>query len=358
MEAFRNLRKPAENPNQNLRRIYHEPGNSSEKSRIYKLQIELKKYTSREFKKSANGFSINCWPQAGKWASWKLNCSKSRRLRVRVLKTNTNIEEPKATQFRQRHDIPDKKKQKPSPLIGTILDKYREASYPDSRQKERDKDSSYFHDQEDYYTMLKSFFGQKYVNELRQSLLNEYHLWRKKPDRMRAGTVGDRITDLELTCLSNALGWAFGQDVIQENPIKSRTRYQSSKDVRHCKELAPEDMDQLHQACGLMFSNRKGESLGWQALFEALSGVRTCEALAMRLDANRATLEPFLPTVAFFVSVVPKSQNMKFLRFNCMRGCSIGVPPILNGTRSGIRTVRGISRACAMAEPLTFRIAP
>jgi integrase len=35
-----------------------------------------------------------------------------------------------------------------------------------------------------------------------------------------------------------------------------------------------------------MFSNRKSESLGWQALFEALSGVRTCEALAMRLDAE------------------------------------------------------------------------
>jgi hypothetical protein len=57
----------------------------------------------------------------------------------------TNIEEFKANQFRQRHDIPDKKKQKPSPLIGLILDKYREASYPDSRQKERDKDSSYYH---------------------------------------------------------------------------------------------------------------------------------------------------------------------------------------------------------------------
>jgi hypothetical protein len=135
-----------------------------------------------------------------------------------------------------------------------LLDKYREAGYPNARQKARDKESSYFRDQEAYYTILKQFFAQKYVGELRPALLNEYHRWRKNPDRLREGATGDCITDLELTCLSNCITWGAGQDMVQENQIKSRTRYQFSMDVRHCKELAPEDMNDLHRACIPLFS--------------------------------------------------------------------------------------------------------
>lgn len=197
-----------------------------------------------------------------------------------------NLEALKGVQFCNRHGIPGEEKIKKSPLIGGLLDKYREAGYPNARQKPRDKESSYFQDQESYHTTLKQFFAQKYVGELRPSLLNEYHRWRKCPGRLRAGATGDRITDLELTCLSNALTWAAGEDVVQANPIKSRTRYQSGKDVRHCKDLAPEDMNDVHRACVRLFSSRRSETLGWQATFEAMSGVRTSEALAMRLDAK------------------------------------------------------------------------
>jgi hypothetical protein len=197
-----------------------------------------------------------------------------------------NMEELRGNQFRKRHEIPEEEEAGPSPLLGGLLDKYREAGYPNMRQKPRDKDSSYFRDQEAYYTMLKKFFAQKFESELRPALLNEYHRWRTNPERLKAGATGDRITDLELTCLSNTCTWAASEDIIKVNRIKNRTRYQSSKDVRHCKELAPEDMDDVHLACVPFFSDRRSEVLGWQATFAAMSGVRTCEALALRTDAK------------------------------------------------------------------------
>lgn len=54
------------------------------------------------------------------------------------------------------------------------------------RQKPRDKDSNYFNAQEDYDTLLKQFFAQKYESELRPALLNESHRWRKEPERLKA----------------------------------------------------------------------------------------------------------------------------------------------------------------------------
>lgn len=212
--------------------------------------------------------------------------------------------------FRKQHEIPEEIAQKPSPQVGIILSSYREVGYPDAKQRPRDKGSAYYRAQEDYYTMLQKFFGQRFVNELRPALLHEYHTWRKAQIRrnQRGGDTGikdcneflngaakeegvkwrkgNRIVDLELTSLSNALTWAAGHDLIHDNPIKNRTRFCSSRDVRHCKELAPEDMNDLHTICIPLFSNRRSEALGWQAVFESLTGVRTEEALAMRLDAK------------------------------------------------------------------------
>ena len=85
-----------------------------------------------------------------------------------------NAEDLKSVQFRNRHNIPDEKRTKHSPAICGLLDEYRETGYPNARQKARDEDSSYFRDQEAYYTNLKLFFAQKLVSELRPALLNEY----------------------------------------------------------------------------------------------------------------------------------------------------------------------------------------
>ena len=65
-----------------------------------------------------------------------------------------------------------------------------------------------------------------------------------------------------------------------------RARHHNSADSMHCKDLAPADADELHRIAGKLFSDPRSEALGWQALFEALTGLRTNEALSLRMDAR------------------------------------------------------------------------
>ena len=48
----------------------------------------------------------------------------------------------------------------------------------------------------------------------------------------------------------------------------------------------PHDTEALHEIAALMFSDIRAETLGWQMMFEAFTGLRTCEALRMRTDAQ------------------------------------------------------------------------
>ena len=101
---------------------------------------------------------------------------------------------------------------------------------------------------------------------------------------MRKGT-GHRSTDLELNTLNNAMKWAVRKQLLKSNPVAERVRYYSPTQARHCKDVAPISADDLHTTARLLFADRRSESLGWQALFEALTGLRTGEALALRMDA-------------------------------------------------------------------------
>ena len=48
----------------------------------------------------------------------------------------------------------------------------------------------------------------------------------------------------------------------------------------------PYDTEALHNVVSLMFADIRAETLGWQMLFEAFTGLRTCEALRLRTDAQ------------------------------------------------------------------------
>lgn len=190
--------------------------------------------------------------------------------------------------LKKAHGIEDEP-EKPSPLIGPLLDEYRKADYPDMRMQPRDRQSTYFRDQEDYYAMLRQFFATHHVSELRPALLIAYKEWRTDKQRLRCESDGGlRIVDLELTCLSNCLNWAANLDKIPVNPIKSRTKFVSSKNVTHCKERAPLNVDDLHTVTAPLFAgyNRRGEAIAFQAIWEALSGCRSKEAVELRIDAK------------------------------------------------------------------------
>ena len=62
--------------------------------------------------------------------------------------------------------------------------------------------------------------------------------------------------------------------------------------IDHCREFMPGNADELHKLAALFFGGERSqlEVLAWQALLEAMPGLRTCEALQLRADA--APYEP------------------------------------------------------------------
>jgi integrase len=140
--------------------------------------------------------------------------------------------------------------------------------------------------QEAYRLRLASidqFFGLKNAKDLRLSDCLDYAKWRMQ--RAQQGT-GARSAEIDLQALSNVLNWAVSMNFIEVNPILRRPRFVKSSEVRHCRDCAPENIDQVHSVARRLFLDKRSAPLGWQLLFEALTGCRTSEILAMRYDAK------------------------------------------------------------------------
>lgn len=128
---------------------------------------------------------------------------------------------------------------------------------------------------------LRAIFDAVEVDELDQDKLDDYRNWRRKQVRaVRGKKDGARTVDKELTTFSKALDWALRKKVIiAANPIANRVTYCKSKNVHHCRDYKPESVDELHSIAGKLFANTISEVLGWQALFEGMTGLRTGEIL-------------------------------------------------------------------------------
>ena len=166
--------------------------------------------------------------------------------------------------------------------VTKVINRYQADGYPDKKGNRR-KEGSHLRAETDACERLLAFFDDVAAEDLDQNVLDEYHTWRQ--GNVTKGE-GHRTTDLELNTLTNALCWAVRKKLIHDNPIKSRVRYHSSTNARHCKALAPANVDELHEIAEKLFRDRRSETLGWQCLFEALTGLRTNEVLALRLDSR------------------------------------------------------------------------
>jgi hypothetical protein len=92
---------------------------------------------------------------------------------------------------------------------------------------------------------------------------------------------------MELNTLSNAMLWGMRCNLIQQHPLSfRRPRYCCAKSVKHCRDFMPHDTEAMHEIGKLMFADIRSETLGWQFIFEAFTGLRTCEALQLRTDAK------------------------------------------------------------------------
>lgn len=170
-----------------------------------------------------------------------------------------------------------------SVTVRKVITTYQDAGYPGKKGIAR-ADGKHRSAEEGYCKTLLSYFnGDKSAAELVQDDLDQYHSWRI--ERVTKGD-GHRTTDLELNTLNNAMRWAVRKRMLKTNPIASRERYHSSKDVTHCREYAPSDVEEFHKIAGVLMSSRRSETLGWQYLFEGLTGLRTEEILSFRMDAR------------------------------------------------------------------------
>jgi integrase len=130
---------------------------------------------------------------------------------------------------------------------------------------------------------LKFFKGVE-IASIDAPKLNQYFLWRTKN---AAAGANLRATDIDLSSLSSLFGWGVQLGHIPSNPIYQRKRFSTCDDVKNCSLYQPRSDEELHDHARLMMDGeRSSQSLGFQMLFEAYTGCRTSEVLAMRLDAK------------------------------------------------------------------------
>jgi hypothetical protein len=166
---------------------------------------------------------------------------------------------------------------------GEVIRCYEQDGYPD-RHKEKRAGRTLTKETKNCETLLK-FWEHVPVDAVTLAACDRYHEWRKK--NIMKGYAGNRTVDMELTTLSNAFLWSCRKELVRSNPMSVyRPRYCSDKNIRHCREFMPNDADELHRIAELMFASLRSDTLGWQLLIEAATGLRTVEALKLRMDAK------------------------------------------------------------------------
>jgi integrase len=185
--------------------------------------------------------------------------------------------------FFERFGITTFDPSKPQASVGEILQSFREAGFPDRRSRPR-QEGVYLRAQQDHYdTLCRSALAAKTPAQLNSFEIQRYHAWRLANI---ARGEGHRTTDLELITLRGALRWAMKVGLIPSAALLQWDRFYDPQSAVHCRDRAPKDADELHSVAGFLFKRRRTESIGWQMLIEALTGLRENEALAMRVDAD------------------------------------------------------------------------
>lgn len=122
------------------------------------------------------------------------------------------------------------------------------------------------------------------VEQINNATLLRYEAWRRKNStQMRNG----RSIDMEVTTLKNILRCATLHEKLSVYPLANVEviKLQKGKS-QHAKDHCMKSPEELHHFAERLFSVPQSEALGFQALFEAFTGVRTSEALACRWDAK------------------------------------------------------------------------
>lgn len=165
--------------------------------------------------------------------------------------------------------------------VAELVRAYLDAGCPDRRLMPRGEE--FCKGEKTRLNHVVAWFGNMPAAEVRISHTHDYHRWRLKQITRGAG---NRTIDLELNSLSNACNYGVATQRLDMNYVRNRQRFAAAKEIRHCRENMPANGDELNKIAEALFLVRQSESLGWQCLIEAMTGLRTHEALMLRMDAG------------------------------------------------------------------------
>jgi len=147
--------------------------------------------------------------------------------------------------------------------VGAVLTEYAESGYPDRSNRSK-KTAVTVENERKCVQRLQAFFGMRAAVSLTLKDCDAYRKWRasggytwqrgiekdehRKPildargnpkAKVHRSKAGDRIVDIELQTLGNALTLAVRQEKLKANPLAGRQRYHREEETRHCREVAP-----------------------------------------------------------------------------------------------------------------------
>src|SRR6266567_1182344 len=166
--------------------------------------------------------------------------------------------------------------------VGGVIQTYIDANYPDKYLKPR-IGGTLKGEAANCQTLLEYWNGQVW-DSLTPKSWDDYHAWRVAS--VRKGCSGDSSADKERITLCNAFKLALRKEINTSNPVRNFPRHHPLSAVHQCREYQPQNSDELHEIARLFFSDPRSESLGWQLLYEANTGLRTEEVLRLRRDAK------------------------------------------------------------------------
>jgi hypothetical protein len=161
--------------------------------------------------------------------------------------------------------------------VGTVIRLYIAEGYPDKMLNTRPSDMR--ESEAKNCETLLGFWDPVPIADCTSGRCDEYRDWRiEHKTRAQPGT---RAIDLELNTLTNAFRLAKRRDTVLFNPMLDAPKYHDPRNVRHCRDFMPADADELHKLVRPLFQHPRSVVLGFQYLYECMTGLRTTEILKL-----------------------------------------------------------------------------
>jgi hypothetical protein len=170
----------------------------------------------------------------------------------------------------------------PDIRLGVLINRYCSDDYPNGDFEPREKQRT--HDSEAYNCVkLFEFYHDMKFSDFRTPELFRHRKWRRK--QIQRGP-GNRTVQLEWNTLKNVLKHAVNCGLIKEMPAVRFPSLRSRKNIRHARDCMPANIDVVHKVCRKLFTKRRSQAVGWQALLATVLSLRTIEILNLRMNAG------------------------------------------------------------------------